>query len=338
MKELKDWHKQALKMREEGYKSRAIAEKLLGKESSKSSVNYFFNDYDNGLYSLIEKERKSLNGVSLSECFSIKALEIPKKELKLLYFDLETSPEEGYFWNRWKTNISEPQVKRHSHLLTASWAVNDGEVQSTKLSHKEVMSEDDLTSVVNMVQAINSADVIVGFNSKKFDIKYLKTRMIKWDLPPLKPVKHVDIYQIARAQMRFPSNSMNNIAKYLGYSVLKQQTGGFDLWRRCLSEDKLVSDLAMEHMESYNIVDITVTRNLYKQFQGWSTGVNIGAIVNQLTPESQTLRCTKCGSDDMFVEDGFAYTATIGFQLYRCGCCRGVSRINSRGDKLVGVV
>ena len=86
------------------------------------------------------------------------------------------------------------------------------------------------------------------------------------------------------------------------------------------------------------MVDITVTRNLYKQFQGWSTGVNIGAIVNQLTPESQTLRCTKCGSDDMFVEDRFAYTATIGFQLYRCGCCRGVSRINSRGDKLVGVV
>lgn len=50
MKQLKDWNKQALKMREEGYKSRAIAEKLLGKQSSKSSVNYFFNDYDNGLY------------------------------------------------------------------------------------------------------------------------------------------------------------------------------------------------------------------------------------------------------------------------------------------------
>lgn len=73
MKELKDWNKQALKMREEGYKSRAIAEKLLGKESSKSSVNYFFNDYDSGLYSLIEKERKSLNGVPIS-------LETPKKD------------------------------------------------------------------------------------------------------------------------------------------------------------------------------------------------------------------------------------------------------------------
>ena len=80
MKELKDWNKQALKMREEGYKSRAIAEKLLGKESSKSSVNYFFNDYDNGLYSLIEKDRKSLSGVSLRECVSIKELETPKKD------------------------------------------------------------------------------------------------------------------------------------------------------------------------------------------------------------------------------------------------------------------
>ena len=79
MKELKDWNKQALKMREEGYKSRAIAERLLGRSTAKSTVNDFFLKYDSGLYSLIEKERKSLNGVSLSECISDKDLETPKK-------------------------------------------------------------------------------------------------------------------------------------------------------------------------------------------------------------------------------------------------------------------
>lgn len=314
--DLKEWQREALELRSKGFSSRAICREFGWEETKKSTINSFLQRYD------------ALNEV----------VEDDVKKLKVLFFDLETSPEEGYFWNRWKTNIAEPQVKRYSHLLTASWAVNEGEVQSTKLSHSEIMSEDDLTSVVDMVQAINSADIVVGFNSKKFDIKYLKTRMIKWNLPPLKPVKHVDIYQVSKSQMRFPSNSMNNIAKYLGYSVLKQETGGFDLWRRCLSEDKGISDTAMKHMENYNQKDIIVTRNLYKQFCGWSNGVNVGTIVNQLNPEATTLRCTKCGSDDIFVEEGFAYTATTGFQLYRCTDCRGVSRINAKGDKLVGVV
>ena len=83
-------------------------------------------------------------------------------------------------------------------------------------------------------------------------------------------------------------------------------------------------------------VDIEVTRNLYKKMQGWVTGTNLGAIVNHKNPEKHTLRC-KCGSDDIFLEDGFHYTQQNGFQLYRCGSCNGVTRINSNGSKLLGV-
>ena len=93
---------------------------------------------------------------------------------------------------------------------------------------------------------------------------------------------------------------------------------------------------------AYNQHDIVVTRNLYKKMQGWVTGTNLGAIVNHKNivnhniHEKQTLRC-KCGSDDISLEDGFHYTQQNGFQLYRCGSCSGVTRINSNGSKLLGV-
>ena len=58
--------------------------------------------------------------------------------------------------------------------------------------------------------------------------------------------------------------------------------------------------------------------------------------MNHKNPEKHTLRC-KCGSDDIFLEDGFHYTQQNGFQLYRCGSCNGVTRINSNGSKLLGV-
>lgn len=321
LKSLQDWQVNALKLRQQGYKSRAIALEVLGRKTAKSSVNYFFNDYDSGKYELVDLP--------------------PKKELQVLYFDLENSPEQGYFWNRWKTNISEIQVERYSHLLSVAYAFNDGEVKSTRLTQRDVQNEDDLTAVVDIVQAINKADIIVTFNGKKFDLRVLKTRMMKWGLPPLKPVKHIDIYQIAKQQMRFPSNSMDNISKYLGYSIIKTETGGFQLWKSCLSKNPDEAEKALRDMEIYNQQDIAVTRNLFKQFQGWSTGVNVGVVVNQKQPENQTLRCTKCGGDDISViEDGFAYTATSGFQLYRCGNnnCRGVSRISGNGKNLVGVI
>ena len=99
MKELKDWNKQALKMREEGYKSRAIAEKLLGKESSKSSVNYFFNDYDNGLYgNTLETPKKDYE----TEILVRQALSnIKKKPTILVIADTQCKSEESLEYMKW---------------------------------------------------------------------------------------------------------------------------------------------------------------------------------------------------------------------------------------------
>lgn len=326
----KTWQEKALEYFNQGLSSRKICKKLGWETTKKSTINTFLKPYREAL--LLSPLNKLTNEV-------VKNVK-EKRELQVLYFDIENSPEEGYFWNRWKTNIAECQVKRYSHILTVAWAFNDGEVQTTKISVDDVANEDDLTAVVDLAQAINKADIIVGFNSKKFDIKVLKTRMIKHGLPPLKPVKHIDIYQTAKSQMRFPSNSMDNIAKYLGYSDLKIKTN-FDLWKRCLDTGNFqVSNNALEEMRVYNKHDIVITRNLYKKFQGWTTGVNVGTIVNKIEPENHTLRCSKCGSDDIHAMEDFTYTQTSGFGLYRCGNeeCRGVSRITSNGKNLVGVV
>ena len=324
----KHWHNKALEMRSQGFKSRAIAKEIFGRESAKSSINFFFKDYDNGLYTeRVEKEQG----------YNVLA---QKREKKILYFDIETSPEQGYVWGRFKANLAECQVTRHSHILTVAYAFNDEEIQGTRLTVEDVKNEDDLTAVVDLVKAINKADVIVSFNGKKFDMKMLRTRMIKWGLPPLRNVPHVDIYQMAKSLMKFPSNSMDNIAHYLGYSQLKIKTS-FELWKRCLSVNTPdIAEEALIEMLRYNKGDIRLTRDLYKRFQGWTTGVNIGTIVNNITPENVTLRCAKCGSDDVFVEDGmYSYTQTKGFQLYRCGNseCRGVSRISGNGKSLIGV-
>ena len=66
---------------------------------------------------------------------------------------------------------------------------------------------------------------------------------------------------------------------------------------------------------------------------------NLGVITNEVT-ENKTLRCSHCGSDDIFPMNQKTYTSVSSFDLYRCGnaSCRGISRIDKSGKNLLGVV
>lgn len=109
MKQLKDWHKQALELREKGWRSRPIAKELFGKETTKSTVNTFFKDYDNGLYeySLYEdveqpKERKSLFTDEQVELMVNKSLsDIKKKPTILVIADTQCKSEESLDYMLW---------------------------------------------------------------------------------------------------------------------------------------------------------------------------------------------------------------------------------------------
>lgn len=314
--EIKDWQKKALEMREQGLSSRAIAEKLLGRKSAKSSINDFFKRYD------------ALNEV------------VEEGKTKILYFDLESSLAEALTFQFWQTNIPYSRITKQTHLLSAQWAFNNEEVQGIRVTPEQVKTGDDLDVVVKVIEAINQADVVVTFNGKKFDIKLLNTRAIFWGLPPIKPVKHIDLFEQAKRNFKFPSNSMQNISMYLGLEG-KIATGGTQLWERCANwKDYQQCNNALEEMLLYGKQDIEATRDLHKRFQGWMKNTpNLGTITNDVE-NTESLRCVHCASENIFKMDKHSYTSVSSFDLYRCGeeDCRGVSRITKNGKNLVGVV
>lgn len=301
-------------------KSRAIARELFGKESAKSSVNFFFKDYDLGMY-----------GDTAS---------VATGKPRILFWDLESSLMQGYFFGMWQQNISMRRINKQTHLLAATWGFNDGEVQGVRVTPEQVKTGDDLEVVVKMIDAINSADLIVTFNGKKFDQKLLNVRALFWGLPPIRPVKHIDLMEQAKRNFKFPSNSMQNISLYLGENG-KIATSGSNLWEKCFEYwNRDTCEEALEELFVYGKQDIVATRDLYKRMQGWMKGVpNLGLITNEVSGNI-TLRCTHCASDDVFPIDRKTYTASSCFDLYRCGVptCRGVSRITKNGKNLVGVV
>lgn len=316
-----DWHSVALELSSQGLSGRKIARQI-GK--AKSSVNDMLKAHKEGKLELSE----------------------PKiKKLKYLYFDLESSLMEGYFFKIWDENIPVSRIKKHSHLLTAAWATNEGDVGSIRITPEGVKTGNDLAIVVKIIELINASDVLVTFNGKRFDLKLLNTRALFWGLPPITAKKHVDLFEQAKKSFKFPSNSMQNVSKYLGLEG-KLATGGTLLWERCANYDnKEVCDNALIEMETYNRQDIEATRDLHVRLLGWGKNTpNIGTIAKS-KDGLDGLRCTHCGSNDVskIMVDGVSkkgYTAVSSFDLYRCGesDCRGVSRVNASGKALVNYI
>lgn len=321
-----NWHKECIELSKKNLSGRKIAKKL---GMGKTQCNDVIKAYREGTLELKEPT---------------------KKELVYCYFDLETSLMQGYFFDIWEQNIPMSRVTKQSHLLSASWAFNDEPAQGVRLTPEDVKTGNDLHVVVSLIEALNSCDVAVSFNGRRFDFKKLNTRAIYWGLPPVVIPKNIDLMLDAKRLFKFPSNSMQNISDYLSLDG-KISTSSTRLWERCMEfENYEVCNEALQEMLDYNIQDINATRDLHYKFLGWSkTTPNMSTLTKSIQgrnlKEDTQLLCTHCGSEDVseIMVDGEpkkGYTAVSSFSLFRCGnaTCRGVSRVNSTGKALVNYI
>ena len=321
---LEGWQKKTLNLLIHGVSNRAIATEVFGDTYYEYRIRSFLKQIEKGKVSIPQFKDETYLADSV----------LHKENVNILYFDIETSPCISYHFNHWDVSIRQEHKIKESHLLTVSWAFNDEPVRGFKLSVDDVEKGDDLTLVVDMLEAIEKADILVGYNSKKFDIKYLNTRALYYGIPPVTTTKHIDLYEQVRKSFKFPSNSMGNVSSYLGLEG-KLETEGWSLWRRCMEHWNVEAcEKALDDMLTYNKQDIEATRDLHKRLMGWLKQTpNIGAMKN-IKSGIKTMRCSKCSSDDVEALNKLTYTNVKGWEMYRCKSCGGVSRFSNNG--LVG--
>lgn len=240
---------------------------------------------------------------------------------KILIFDIETAPNIGYYWSRWKTNIGQPQVIQESFMLTwcAKWLGSDEIFMDSLHYHSDEVTPDaDEAIVKNLWKLIDEATTIVAHNNDRFDEPTLNTRALYHGLQPPHPSKRVDTLKVAKANFRFPSNSMDGIMHYLGMDERKSDTGGFSLWSRCMDGDTE----AFEQMLEYNAQDVVVLEQLYMKLRPWDRRHPNIALFGNLGSKL----CGCCGSARLERTGQFAYTNVSKFPTYRCMDCGTVKR------------
>lgn len=97
---------------------------------------------------------------------------------------------------------------------------------------------------------MSQADILVGYNSRRFDTPHVRTELLLDGYTPPPPVKQIDLMQVVKRQFRLEYNNLGSVTTALGVET-KLETGGFDLWKACIAGDPEAWAL----MRKYNIQD-----------------------------------------------------------------------------------
>lgn len=239
---------------------------------------------------------------------------------KILIFDIETSPIRGWFWGIWQQNINTDFIDEEWYMI--SWAakwLGGEDIFSDVISPEEVLDENDKRITESLWQMIDEADIVIGHNAKKFDVKKMNTRFFYHGLPKPSHYEVVDTLTVLRKHLAVTSNRLDYFNKWLEMDG-KIKTDA-ELWTRCIRGDQE----ALTKMVEYNENDVIILEKDYLKLRGWIDNHPNMNVYNN-TEECQ---CSVCGSQNI-TWGGYKYTKVGKYKAYRCNNCghSGYSRYN----------
>lgn len=249
-----------------------------------------------------------------------------KKGPKILLLDIETSPMRAYVWRRWKQNIYLEQTISEWFMLcwSAKWLEEDT-IYGERLTQEDVLNENDSSILTSLWKLLDEADIVIGHNSKKFDIPKINSRFLVNNLFPPSPYKQIDTKEVSVKQFGFSSNKLDALATYFNYE--KKLDTDFDLWKRCMDGD----EEALEYMLVYNKKDVLILEKIYLKLRPYIKGhPNVG--IYYLDNDK---KCGHCGSTNLKL-NGYTYTNISKFKTFRCNDCGSISRsrLNENKNKI----
>lgn len=239
--------------------------------------------------------------------------------MKVLFLDLETSPNLAYVWGLWQQNVAITQMVDSTEVICfgARWG------GTKKVIFKSVYHDGKKAMLDELHKLIEEADVLVGWNSQAFDSKHIKREFIENGYLPPSPYKELDLMRVVKSQFKFPSNKLDYVSQKLGVGA-KVKHSGFQLWIDCMAGDKK----AWKEMKEYQIQDVNLLLDLYEILQPW-----IKNHPNRALHDGEQEGCSNCASTDL-ERRGVARTVSHTYQRYQCKKCGKWMRGNKPIDKI----
>lgn len=263
---------------------------------------------------------------------------------KILFFDIETMPLKAFVWQPGK------QFVGHSNLLPSHemWDLICIQYCWDNGDPVKVLRYDKHGGTKGMLQKfdklIAKADVCIGKNSDRFDIKMLNSLRMHHGLPG-NPDWHKytdDLEKQMRKHFRLPSQSLDYISRLCGvggkvsmsmkdwiaisnYRELTDLSGALGtkeinavskhLFKQKASEVKKEGKEALEKMCTYGAKDTDDTRILWHHLkEHFLPKFNVAKFIGE------KIACVRCGSKNVH-KNGTRYSGKTKYQKYQCNEC-----------------
>ena len=236
-----------------------------------------------------------------------------------LYFDLECSPNIGFFWTAgYKLNISTESIIKERAIMCICYKWEDEkETHSLNWDFKQ----NDKKLLQEFIKVANQANELVGHNGDKFDLAWIRTRCLFHRIEMFPTYVTIDTLKVARSKFKFNSNKLNYIAQYLG--IGEKIHTEYNLWKDIVLNKCKDS---MEKMIKYCKQDVILLEKVHKELNHHiPTKTHYGVVFGE-----DRGTCPECGSDDL-IKNNKVVTATGLTRIqYKCKTC---NKFHSKTDK-----
>lgn len=184
---------------------------------------------------------------------------------------------------------------------------------------------DDYEVVMAAYNILKDADGMVTHNGKRFDLKFLNTRLAFYKKPALPNIPHVDTCAVAKARLYLYDNRLNTLAKFLNCGK-KLENGGWSLWEKVLQRKPSACRLMVRYCKQ----DVAVLEKIFFKLRGRCSPA---ALPNHnLFLEKQNV-CAACGSSKLQKNGTRANGHTGFYQRLLCLTCGANLRMGAK-DRL----
>ena len=238
--------------------------------------------------------------------------------MKIFTFDIETSPHLSFHWGRWQQNISKIFTMEESRMIC--WAGKwYGEKEISFMSEWDDGQDAMIEGIWTM---LDEADVVIGFNSNKFDIKRVNAEFLRLGLGSPSPYQKIDLLLQARKHFAFSSNKLADLLAELDLSPKLTEDVNMSLWIDVVYGRK---KRAQQTMKRYNKQDVRSTEEFYDYLLGWiDPHPNWGLFVDDVSDPNKPV-CPNCGGRHLSKHKK-RYTKVKSYMQWHCNSCGKYSK------------
>lgn len=209
----------------------------------------------------------------------------PIKRIRRLFWDIETSPNIGFFWRAGPKQFVNYDSIIHERAIICICYKWEGDDEIHYLTWDN--DQHDKLMLQKFAKVANDADEIVAHNGDRFDLPWFRTRCVFHGIHTRFNYKTIDTLQWAKRNFYFNSNRMDYIASFLGVGA-KLHTE-LDLWKRIVMKN---DRKALKYMVEYCKHDVDILEKVYHKL---SEHVNIKTHAGVVAGRDKW-SCPRCAS------------------------------------------